>query len=91
MKVTVASVSQKDINDILGSSVRGGTLTVGHVLDFKDAKLEDLALSEAEWGWQAIATVSTPFGPAVHLGNGSTPFGAAFDALDRLATMLMRS
>ena len=92
MKVTVASVSQKDIDECLGSSVRGGTLTVGNALDMRHAKVEDVVVWETAHGFEAIVYASTPEhkNGLVHSGVGSKPFYAVFDAFAHLATMATR-
>jgi len=78
--VKATLLTPKECDELLRHSVRGGNLTVGDALDYREAKLEEVVERQGE----AIATASSPFGVLTTLGFNR------YDAVERLATLALR-
>jgi len=88
-------LTSKERDELLRQSVRGGTLTVGDALEFRQAKLEAV---EVRPNGDVVATASSPKGVLVQLGTdqydrhtGELRNTALFDCIERLAMTAVRS
>jgi hypothetical protein len=83
MKAKVRSVPRGDYAELLRTSVRGGNLTVGDALDYREATLDEVIEDKSTGTF--IASATTVYGHVLSaLGHSQ------HDAVERLATLALR-
>lgn len=94
-RVTARLLTPHERDELLDHSVRGGSITIGQALEYRKAKLEEVELRP---DGDVVATASSPKGTYVQLGTdqfdrrtGELYKSALFDALERLATSMVRA
>lgn len=79
-RITVVPAAERD--QLLGTPLRGGTLTVRHALDSR--KVVSVEILVEETSGVALAIARTRKGVIEHLGS------SVYDAIERLGTLAVR-